>query len=306
MGKDCQSCGNDAEDLDQEFLAIVGRSPSSSRPVGNRHATDADGEHEQTVVLTKEIVQMILNGTSRPSTSQIPILGMSSGQVSDWPKELEGWVVTACDLIQLAIRRPSVPPSGKSKTYYREQKKKAQAQCQPKPPKREPSNPPAVEDGLTYASRDRVIASLGYNTYNAYLKSETWTRAKMNAFHEKGSKCMWCNKPASTAHHSRYDLSTMKGIGSRHLWPICHGCHNQAELRGRKKTSLMEANARLGIMSDGTLCLKSRKRVVGIDKILQQASKGCNVQNLHHADHGQRWGNQQSPGKTAQAGVACP
>lgn len=299
VAKDCQSCGNDAENLDQEFLAIIGGSPRFSRPVSDL-AKDADGEPEQTVVLTKKIVQMILNGTNHPSASQIPILGMSGNQVSNWPKELEGRIVDVCDLIELAIRRPSVPKSGKSKTYYREQKKlQTKTQCQRKPPKHASCDPPAVEDGLTYASRDRVLASLGYATYSAYLKSETWTYAKMKAFHEKGSNCMWCNKPAATAHHSCYDLSTMKGVRTRHLWPICNGCHNQAELRRGKKTSLMEANARLGIKSDGTLCLKSRKRVVGIDKAIQQASKGCNIQNLHHANHGRRRRNKQSPSKTA-------
>lgn len=199
---------------------------------------------EQYITLTEPLIRKILNGNNGPSHSQICILDMHECRTKDWVRKLSGVKVSAKDFADLAFYRPHSHGPKKPK---KKPKKVRQAAANLRQQDR------TNETGTSYDSRNRILQSLGFSTYRAYLKSAAWKQAKAKALHEKGDKCLWCNNKAITAHHSRYDIETLKGTTSQFLWPICEPCHHKAEFRNNAKTGLKEANERLGISVDGRL-----------------------------------------------------
>lgn len=199
---------------------------------------------EQHIFLTRELLAILFNGTNTLSNNQLAILGLNNRQSKDWFHRILGMKVCAKEFAELVIYRPHGKGSKKPKRRHR---KAQQARQEERKELR------TRENGLSYSSRNNILQSLGFLTYQAYLKSKLWKQTKTKVFHEKGSKCLWCGKQAVTAHHSRYDIETMRGTSTKYLWPICNGCHHKAEIYCNAKTSLQEANDRLGITPDGKL-----------------------------------------------------
>lgn len=199
---------------------------------------------EQYITLTGPLIRTILNNQLTPSNRQITILGMQNSRTADWVRKLTGVKVSAQDFADLSLHRPS--HQGKKNT-----KKRTKSTRKGEPKARQEKR--ILEAGFSYDSRNRILFVLGFSTYKAYLRSSMWKHAKTKALHEKGGKCMWCEKRAVTAHHSRYDIETLKGTTTKHLWPICETCHHKAEFYNNTKTGLKEANDRLGITPDGVL-----------------------------------------------------
>lgn len=199
---------------------------------------------EQYITLTEPLIRKILNGNNEPSHSQVCILGMNECRTKDWVRKLSGVKVSAEEFADLSYYRPHAQGSKKTK---KRPKKVRQSAAKRRQDQR------ASENGHSYDSRNRILQSLGFSTYRAYLKSAVWKQAKAKALHEKGDKCLWCNGKAITVHHSQYDIETLKGTTSRFLWPICEPCHHKAEFCNNVKTGLREANERLGITIDGRL-----------------------------------------------------
>lgn len=82
---------------------------------------------------------------------------------------------------------------------------------------------------MDYASRNRIIASMGYADYEAYLQSPLWKSIRGRVYAAKGKVCLRCKtERANQIHHTQYDTATMRGDTLNHLVPICGDCH-QAE-----------------------------------------------------------------------------
>lgn len=199
---------------------------------------------DQYITLDGPLIRKILNNQPNPSTRQISILGMQNSRTTDWVRKLTGTKVSAQDFADLSLYRPSHQGEKAAKKRTKNTRKSASKARQEKR---------SQESGFSYDSRNRILFVLGFSTYKAYLRSSMWKHAKTKALHEKGNKCMWCEKMAITAHHSRYDIETLKGTTTKHLWPICETCHHKAEFCNNAKTGLKEANDRLGITPDGVL-----------------------------------------------------
>lgn len=81
-----------------------------------------------------------------------------------------------------------------------------------------------------YHHRDRLLKTLGFNSYSHYLKSRLWSRIRARVFRVKGSLCL-CGRPADIVHHNSYHKCVLLGTGDylNHLHPLCKRCHTQVE-----------------------------------------------------------------------------
>jgi hypothetical protein len=100
------------------------------------------------------------------------------------------------------------------------------------------------EDGMSYRSRNRTLARMGYRNYRAYLRSNLWQLVRNRVIAAKGRKCRVCRRPGYEIHHTRYAEADLKGMCLDYMHPICTKCHRLIEYdrHGRKRT-LAEANS---------------------------------------------------------------
>lgn len=88
------------------------------------------------------------------------------------------------------------------------------------------------KNGLSYASRNRNLALLGFRSYADYLKSDLWRKIRAKVFLVKGRACWICGEYATQVHHNRYHRNDLLGKRLRFLNPICGKCHETIEFRG--------------------------------------------------------------------------
>lgn len=90
---------------------------------------------------------------------------------------------------------------------------------------------------MTTSTRAKILRSLGFASYRAYLKSPLWKAIRRLVFAKKGSRCVLCGRKAQQIHHRRYDRQTLLGAILTWLEPICIPCHETIELKpnGRKR-----------------------------------------------------------------------
>lgn len=99
-----------------------------------------------------------------------------------------------------------------------------------------------VDRGLRYTDRDTILRSIGFKSYEDYLKSEFWANIRTAAIERHGKNCALCGKDKSIqVHHTRYDRATLIGEQLRFLVPVCRNCHLDIEFSGpthrrRKRT----------------------------------------------------------------------
>ena len=82
-----------------------------------------------------------------------------------------------------------------------------------------------------YRIRGRNLKALGFENYNAYLKSALWKRIRRAVIKDK--KCVGCRRKATCVHHASYDMATMRGECTATLLPSCKYCHRRAERAGK-------------------------------------------------------------------------
>ena len=94
-----------------------------------------------------------------------------------------------------------------------------------------------------YIERKITLRRLGYATYKEYLKSFIWSCIKDTAKEYFGEYCYCCGALWTELHHSKYDYRTMMGLSFENLYPLCHRCHKNIELR--EPRGLQQAMIRL-------------------------------------------------------------
>jgi hypothetical protein len=97
-----------------------------------------------------------------------------------------------------------------------------------------------------YRERNRIVRSMGYATYAAYLKSDLWAEIRGRIL-TKSNVCFLCDGVANQVHHLRYTKKVMEGREDRRLVPICGRCHKRIEFRDddNEKLNVTQATAKL-------------------------------------------------------------
>ena len=73
-------------------------------------------------------------------------------------------------------------------------------------------------------------AELGFNSYEAYVKSNLWSIIRQLILERDGRCCQVCGTPSKTVHHIDYTRTIMLGQGDQHqLIILCQSCHNFVE-----------------------------------------------------------------------------
>ena len=98
-----------------------------------------------------------------------------------------------------------------------------------------------------YVRRNNRLRSLGFDSYPAYLSSSLWYAIRRRVLERDHCICRSCKVAAATqVHHADYEVKTLRGETIERLFSVCEGCHHRGEFDGDRKTSLWEANQRLG------------------------------------------------------------
>lgn len=102
-----------------------------------------------------------------------------------------------------------------------------------------------------YALRRISLTTMKFKSYQVYLNSLLWFILRTKVIERCGRVCEVCkNRRMTEVHHLDYSLPTMKGQRMDLLVGCCHECHEGAERVDGRKTSLREANRRLGFKID--------------------------------------------------------
>lgn len=97
--------------------------------------------------------------------------------------------------------------------------------------------------GYDYGSRNAILLSLGFESYQAYLRSDLWKVVRAKVYAAKGRCCYLCDAPATELHHNRYHLNDLIGKRLKYINPICNSCHFKIEFKNGRKTTLGQARA---------------------------------------------------------------
>lgn len=93
----------------------------------------------------------------------------------------------------------------------------------------------AFKKGSRFINRDRVVKSMGFVSYRAYLASALWSEIRGRILARDHGKCRLCGEPANSVHHVTYTKPVMCGRNDGQLISICRGCHESIEFDGGKK-----------------------------------------------------------------------
>lgn len=81
------------------------------------------------------------------------------------------------------------------------------------------------------------------DVYDAYLKSQEWSRVKEKVFKIKGKKCQRCySKESLHVHHATYDRFQKEDIG-KDLYVLCESCHELYHKQITGGTSIKKTKA---------------------------------------------------------------
>jgi 5-methylcytosine-specific restriction endonuclease McrA len=130
--------------------------------------------------------------------------------------------------------------------------------------------PPSKAAGA-FLGRNRMLPSIGYATYQEYLKSDDWKRLRGKKL-KRHPLCVVCESAATEVHHRDYRPETMLGLSWTSLVTLCRSCHESIEFDGERKRTLKEANTKLVALAheagrqtwlhsikDGDLALRRRR-----------------------------------------------
>lgn len=98
-----------------------------------------------------------------------------------------------------------------------------------------------------------VLRSLGFTSYDDYIRSPLWLAIRLRVYAAKGRSCVKCGGQSEQVHHARYDKATLTGESIEFLHPVCPTCHRDSEDRpprlNEARGKLERANDRLGVPS---------------------------------------------------------
>lgn len=114
------------------------------------------------------------------------------------------------------------------------------------------SRDPRATTKSLYINRNRVLAKMGFASYQDYLKSDLWRSIREKVLSTSGG-CKKCGKQAECVHHLDYSKQTLNGERLNKLVKLCNKCHYSIEFDGSEK--LLATNE---IASRTTKLLKSK------------------------------------------------
>lgn len=94
-----------------------------------------------------------------------------------------------------------------------------------------------------YSERNRVLKSMGFDSYALYLKSELWAQIRQRAL-AVSTECFVCGGKATQVHHLSYNKNVLEGRRMSDLTPLCGGCHRKIEFRIEDNQKLSPKQAR--------------------------------------------------------------
>ncbi len=80
-----------------------------------------------------------------------------------------------------------------------------------------------------YADRDRLLQSMGFVDYAAYLDSKLWAGIRKAVFRRDRGLCRGCRSRADGCHHDAYDVATLQGASIERIYLLCNNCHYHIE-----------------------------------------------------------------------------
>jgi hypothetical protein len=95
-----------------------------------------------------------------------------------------------------------------------------------------------------YRRRNKVLAGLGFASYEDYLASPLWAEIRERKLAAEGRRCFACGKVATQVHHGDYERETLRPIfhplqreydswsdwlDMADLYAVCEPCHKWAE-----------------------------------------------------------------------------
>lgn len=101
---------------------------------------------------------------------------------------------------------------------------------------------PDVRRARVYRERNRVLRSIGFDSYSAYLRSDLWRDIRARVL-ERTPECYSCGRKATQAHHTAYRKKDLEGRDLRRILAVCASCHRRAEFRRVDSTKLNTAQA---------------------------------------------------------------
>lgn len=96
-----------------------------------------------------------------------------------------------------------------------------------------------------YASRNRLLAEMGFASYVDYLESPLWNDIRKRVMSRDRSRCFGCGGSASQVHHQSYTKRNLAGDSLEKMVAICRPCHELIEFDGTTKVSPVIAARRL-------------------------------------------------------------
>src|SRR3990167_300812 len=93
-----------------------------------------------------------------------------------------------------------------------------------------------------YGYRNRILRSMGFNSYDAYLKSFLWQRIRSEQLQLKPF-CWACGGIATQIHHKKYFRRDLDGTRRRNLLSLCGNCHYGSEFRIKDGLKVSPAGA---------------------------------------------------------------
>lgn len=70
---------------------------------------------------------------------------------------------------------------------------------------------------------------LGFESYDAYLRSDLWYSIRRKVLCRDSYGCVLCDEAATQVHHQDYSMDVLKGKDLAPLHSLCNECHDRIE-----------------------------------------------------------------------------
>lgn len=126
---------------------------------------------------------------------------------------------------------------------------------------------------VSYRERNRVLKSMGFSSYQAYLDSDLWKTIRDKVLVDD-ARCVCCGVLATQVHHEKYRKKDLEGRCLSFLHPVCGRCHTVMEFDDDEKMNVKQANKRMRDIIAGRPP-ESMPRVPLTDSTIDQPPARC-------------------------------
>ena len=112
-----------------------------------------------------------------------------------------------------------------------------------------------------YHKRNLILKEIGFQSYSAYLKSDTWAELKAFVL-RKSPNCFACSRKATQVHHRFYSKLVLQGKSDAGLYAVCGSCHYHSEFREHDHLKLTPKQATTKLKQLKTWRVKRKQRFI--------------------------------------------